>query len=259
LVIDTAEHLASVDLSAFDSQIMGIYNSTTHALSHINAVTIADLADPSFRTNNMYAAAQASLAPSLNAAGVHSLSDLTQVQIADSISNILSNLDALQAVSGQIASVSVISNSSATTGIGAGSNSASINASSLLADSSIIGKIGAIPAGSINVNNASVADALTLNASMANALSSIQINDSASHISTHLDDLAALGSKLGSISLSSYGGDNTLLMTPEQFARDALVLSKFSVGFSVNIYGASAAEAAVLENLGGNVRINQLW
>ena len=259
LVIDTADHLAAVDLSAFNSRIMGIYNSDTDALSGVNAVTIADLADPSFSVHNATANGT-SLIASLNAAGVRTLSDLTSVQISDSLSNIFNNLDALEVASAKISSVTITASTTAGTGVGAiaGSNSASINAASLLANSAILSKISAIPAGSINVNNASVADALVLSATLGAKIGSIQISDSYTHIGARLDELAALGSKLSSISPQSTDGVNTLLMTPEQFAKDSMVLSKFSGSPTINIYGASAAEAAVLSSISGNIRVNQI-
>jgi hypothetical protein len=208
LVVDTADHLASVDLSAFTTQIAGVYSVDSHTLSQINAATVVDLANPSMTTGGYVS--PASLAANLHALGVQSLSDLASVQITDSVNAIFGNLDALQAVNQQIAGITVTANPNATTGVGAGTNSVWVNAASLLADSAILAKMGAIPAGSITVTNASVADALSLShGSLANAIGTIQINDSYSHLNAHLDDLAALGSQLGSINASS--GDSWAL------------------------------------------------
>ncbi|SMC61039.1 VCBS domain-containing protein [Polynucleobacter kasalickyi] len=126
----------------------------------------------------------------VDATSVTSNSHVVSMLIADSSANISTNLDSLEAINSKITSITLSDNSPI-----------NLSVSQLTHDADVIAKITNI--------------------------SSITVSDSANHIAAGINQLAAMGSKLGSIVITDH---QALTITSHQLTADAAVLNKIVGG-----------------------------
>ena len=156
------------------------------------------------------------------------------VSIVDTASNISTHLDDLKTLGLRIKSVT-----------SSDSDVLSINASQVQTDAIVIGKL--YKGYQLSLLNASMSQAQSLYANK--KVVSIQVVDTATNVASNVGLLSKLGSSLQSIHVSD-AASSTLQMTSAQFSAQAQGLAKISANdaYTLNITGASAAEAKVLQN-----------
>jgi hypothetical protein len=164
---------------------------------------------------------------------------VTSVAVADSRTNIQSNLDALQT----LASSGVLQEIVQTGTVG----SLTITAAQLSADQDALDKIKN-HGYTLAITNASVSDVLGLDSQPALSANSkvraIAIVDTTDAIASHLDELQRVGLRIKSITQTD--PTTALTVTGEQYQQDKVVLGKIISADMLDVIDASATQARAL-------------
>lgn len=162
-----------------------------------------------------------------DAVRIANLDHVASVDVLDTSGNIAYNLDGLQGLGNKVSTI---------TSFGSAVPLA-ITASQLTSDAGALAKI----TGSygLAVRGVTAANASTI-ASTAH-VNSVAVSDTSSEIATNLDALKALGKQLTGITQTTVSPMN---ITALQLVNNIGVLAKITNGFSLNVLGVSAANAA---------------
>ena len=160
--------------------------------------------------------------------------------VSDSAAHVAGNIDALEAVSGTIASIALTD----------GSPVLSLSAAQLVSDATVLLKIG----GSYDITlsgTATAAQAADANATLVGKLTAgFAVSDSAGAVSTNLDALQGLATdgQLASIQWTG-GAPATLSLAAGTLVSDAGALGKITSGYTIDVTGdtVSVAQANALD------------
>ena len=155
---------------------------------------------------------------------------VASIAVSDTSKAIASNLHALN----QNSKVSAIYQTGKTAAL-------SVTVSQLTADATALSKLQ----GNYNLDVSGVAAADALGLATGNSrITNLSVADTAAQITAKLDDLAALGKRLGSVTQSD--ASTALRLSVGQWSSQIGVLAKISGGYSVALTGVSAARAQSL-------------
>lgn len=154
---------------------------------------------------------------------------VVEIEVEDSSDNIVSALDALQALGDKLIAI----RQSGTPSV------MNVNANQLISNANTLDKI--TDSYSLAVRNAGAAHAMQL-ADLPTVMT-IAVRDSAAHVAEQLEELRSLGDKLTAIELS----DTTPLLeiTEEQYAANGIVINKLS-NADLKVVAAKASQLATL-------------
>ena len=229
-VNDTAANIsANLDtLHALSSKITYIGQtdagnalSVTATQLTADSTTLAKLgADYTLNVSNVFAE---------DAARIAGLNHVASVSVTDTSGNIAYNLDALQSLGSKVSSI---------TSWGSAVPLA-ITATQLTADAGALSKL----TGSygLAVRGVTAANANTVAATA--HVNSVAVSDTSDNIANRLDALKSLGKQLTTITQTSIA---PMSLTAAQLVSNIGVLAKITNGFSLNVVGVSAANAATV-------------
>ena len=164
-----------------------------------------------------------------DAVRIGNLDHVATVAVLDTSGNIAYNLDGLQGLGSKLSSI---------TSFGSAVPLA-ITASQLTSDASALAKITGSYGLAVRGVTASNASSIAATAHV----NSVAVTDTSTEIANNLDTLKALGKQLTSITQSTVSPMN---VTALQLVNNIGVLAKITNGFSLNVLGVSAANAAKL-------------
>jgi hypothetical protein len=150
--------------------------------------------------------------------------------VSDTAANVIGNIVALQALDGQLTSITLTDTITPTL---------SLTSAQLAADSVVLNKIGS--AYNLTVSGVQAANAASVAGQV--HVTSITVSDTAANVLANIAALQALGSHLASITLTD-STTPTLSLNAAQLAADSAVLSKIGSAYNLTVSGVLAANAS---------------
>ncbi len=165
-----------------------------------------------------------------NASTVAGMAHVNSVAVADSSSNIATNLDALTGLGKELVSVTQTTNIAPL----------QITADQLVADKSALNKITNGYTLAVRNVTAQNAQAVANNANVA----SMAITDTSSNIALKLDILQQLNGKISTLTRTDAAG--VMKVTGDQYILNAAVLAKITTGYNLNVSNVKASNAGTV-------------
>ncbi len=228
----TASKLASITLTGTGTQSVTI--TVAKLINDANALLLISNASWTITLTGIATVAQAVAA---NSTLITKLT--TGFAISDTAANVTSNLTALQARSGSIASIVLTGTSPIL----------SITAAALVADTVVLGKI-TTSAYSITIASGTVtaAQAVALSSALVSHVTGgVAVSDTAANVSSRIDSLQARVATIKSITLTD--GSPVLALTATQLTANSAMLLKIGGAYAITVSGtATAAQVAAVKS-----------
>jgi hypothetical protein len=240
-VVDTASHISSNldDLKTLGLRIKSVTSSDSDVLS-INA---SQVQSDAIVIGKLYKGYQLSLLNTTmsQAQSLYANKKVVSIQLADTATNVASNIGLLSKLGNSLQSIHVTDASSSTLQM----TSAQFNA-----QSQGIAKISANDAYTFSITGASAAEAKALQSNT--HVTAIKVTDTASSVSAALDDLQT-NAKVAGIGIT---GTGLLTVSSGQLTSDAGALGKINSNYKLNVKDVDADAATAL--MSSNSHINSI-